>query len=429
MTRRTSYLLVAALALAATPALAQMVDNPECLGSSCGAPKEEGGGCGCGCGCSVWVAYTDDGKTLAYTDDADGDGKADDSDNCPFVTNASQADGDGDLVGDVCDNCSASNNFSQLDTDGDGQGDSCDADIDGDSIANELDSCKSIPNKGQLDTDGDGLGNVCDTDDDQDGVVDTADNCPLLSNPEQGTIVDAACNSDLDTDNIGDATDNCLEIANPTQSDTDGDGIGDACDNDIDNDGILNAADNCRELANRGQTDDDGDGLGDGCDAKYCVVVDASDKANCLDPSGPFAVSSGGHITLKAGESFRPALFANRNGAAIEYSWTVLNAPADSRAAVQNPTGVVTMSRHWEYAYQDGSKPAFVADVDGEYTLQLSARLAFADRAYPEARNSVSNLTMNVVPTGGSSCSALPVDGSLAGLGLALLALIRRRRS
>ena len=43
------------------PAAFAMQDNPECLGSACGAPKEEGGGCGCGCGCSVWVAYTDDG--------------------------------------------------------------------------------------------------------------------------------------------------------------------------------------------------------------------------------------------------------------------------------------------------------------------------------------------------------------------------------
>src|SRR5512132_3046180 len=60
-------------------------DNPECLGDQCGRPKEEGGGCGCGCGCSVWVAYTDDGKTLSYTDDGDGDGKADDKDNCPFT--------------------------------------------------------------------------------------------------------------------------------------------------------------------------------------------------------------------------------------------------------------------------------------------------------------------------------------------------------
>jgi uncharacterized protein (TIGR03382 family) len=428
MTRRTPYLLAAALALVALPALAQSSSNPECLGSSCGAPKEEGGGCGCGCGCSVWVAYTDDGKTLAYTDDADGDGKADDTDNCPFVSNANQADGDGDGVGDACDNCPAAANFNQLNTDGDKDGDACDGDIDGDGVANAVDNCPNIPNANQKNNDGDSMGDVCDPDDDNDGVPDAQDNCPLVANPDQVKPTGVVCNSDSDGDNVGDATDNCPDVANPTQTDTDGDGIGDACDKDSDNDGVLNGDDNCPLVANANQLDDDGDGVGDVCDSKYCVVVDQSDKANCLDPAGPFAVSGGGHVgqTLKAGESFRLALFANRNGAPIEYSWTVSGAPAGSRAAVKNPEGVVTMSRHWAYAYP-GTAPTFTADVDGAYTLQLSAHLAVADRAYPESRTSVSNLTMNV-GGGASSCSAIPVDGSLAGLGLGLLALLRRRR-
>ena len=48
---KTMLFATAALALAlATPAFAQLMNgqNPECLGSSCGTPKEEGGGCGCG---------------------------------------------------------------------------------------------------------------------------------------------------------------------------------------------------------------------------------------------------------------------------------------------------------------------------------------------------------------------------------------------
>jgi hypothetical protein len=134
------------------------VDNPECLGSSCGRPKEVGGGCGCGCGCSVWVAYTDDGTTLAYTDDADGDGKADDRDNCPFASNREQTDVDGDSVGDVCDNCSALSNFQQRDADGDGQGDDCDADADNDTILNAQDNCPLVPNTDQSNLDGDAQG-------------------------------------------------------------------------------------------------------------------------------------------------------------------------------------------------------------------------------------------------------------------------------
>jgi MYXO-CTERM domain-containing protein len=433
MSRRNLWVAVAVVgALWSVPVLAQGTDNPECLGSACGKPGEEGGGCGCGCGCSVWVAYTDDGKTLAYTDDADGDGKADTSDNCPFVSNRDQLDTDGDGVGDACDNCPTVSNYSQLDTDGNGKGDACDPDLDGDGVPNATDNCPNIPNANQLDTDGDGLGNVCDPDDDNDGYLDPIDVCPLLPNPGNVHLDDPRCNADQDGDNVSDTYDNCVSVANPDQKDTDGDGIGDVCDNDMDNDGILNAADNCPLVKNRDQRDDDGDGIGDACDAKYCVVVDPSNKDDCLDPNGPFRVHAGGVVLLKAGEKFRLPLFANRNGAAIQYTWTVKTRPSASKAAVVNPQGVVTMSRHWEYAYQDGQVPSFSADVDGEYDIQLQAKLAFTDRAYPDNSESTSSLKLNASPdgkNGAQTCSAIPVDASLAALGLGLLALARRRRS
>jgi hypothetical protein len=48
----SKLLMMTGLVMLATPAFAQLGNgvNPECLGSDCGAPKEEGGGCGCGCG-------------------------------------------------------------------------------------------------------------------------------------------------------------------------------------------------------------------------------------------------------------------------------------------------------------------------------------------------------------------------------------------
>ncbi len=422
--------LVTFLVFLSTPAFAQSNDNPECLGSSCGKPTEEGGGCGCGCGCgcSVWVAYTDDGKTLAYTDDADGDGKADDSDNCPFASNRDQLDDDGDGVGNSCDNCAASSNFSQLDADGDAQGDGCDLDIDGDTVLNAADNCPSIPNRDQLDTNGNTRGNVCDADDDGDGILDTLDTCPLLPNPGNAPLSDPRCNADVDGDNVSDSFDNCVGAVNSTQLDTDLDGQGDVCDLDQDDDGVLNANDNCALVRNRGQLDDDGDSLGDGCDARYCVVVDPTHKEDCLDPNGPFNVHAGGQVMLRAGEKFRLPLFANRNGAAIEYGWTVRSRPSGSKASIENPEGTVTMSRHWEYAYQDGAVPTFTADVDGTYDLQLQAHLVFADRGYPENRDATSSLMLNAAPDGKPmACSAIPFDASLAALGLGLLALARRR--
>jgi uncharacterized protein (TIGR03382 family) len=429
--------LGALFAFVPLPARAQTnsANNPECLGLRCGTPQEEGGGCGCGCGCSVWVSYTDDGVTLAYTDDADGDGKADDRDNCPFASNRDQADVDGDGVGDVCDNCSALSNFQQRDADGDGIGDDCDPDADNDTIPNAQDNCPLVPNKDQSNLDKDAQGDVCDLDDDNDGVADGEDNCPRIANSDQRMPTDSSqCRVDADGDNVSDNGDNCPAIANPNQADTDRDGLGDVCDPDIDDDGVLNktadgkALDNCPNVANRDQADDDGDGVGDACDTRYCVVVDASNPDDCLDPKAPFTVSGGGKLSLKKGETVKPPLFANRNGAAIEYTWTVKSRPAGSKAVVENPIGAVTLSRHWQYAYVDGSVPSFTADADGEYDLQLQAKLAFSDRAYPDQRDSVSSLKLDVGNGNASSCAALPGPAGGMALGAALLSLLLRRR-
>ncbi len=286
--------MVVGLAWAIAPQARADQNNPECLGSDCGAPKEEGGGCSCSCGCSVWVSYTDQGKTLSYTDDTDGDGIPDYADNCWLVPNPDQADTDGDGIGDACDNCPGIANPDQKDTNGNGIGDLCDADLDGDGFPDKTlnvngagvttsttpltpgvavmfkgksvlpDNCPSVPNADQKITcNGSSgvaaqcgtyvatLGDACNPDIDNDGVPNDSDACPFyagVSSQSQiagqswgsnESLVAAYCTgADTDGDGVPDFKDNCPYISNKDQSDINHDGIGDVCDADMDGDGI-----------------------------------------------------------------------------------------------------------------------------------------------------------------------------------------------
>jgi hypothetical protein len=71
-------------------------------------------------------------------------------------------DGDGDGVENTSDNCPSVSNPSQADADGDGVGDACDPDVDGDGAPNASDNCASLANASQSDVDADGLGDACD---------------------------------------------------------------------------------------------------------------------------------------------------------------------------------------------------------------------------------------------------------------------------
>lgn len=80
--------------------------------------------------------------------------------------------------------------------------------------------------------------------------------------------------SDGDFDGVVDIVDNCPDTPNGSQSDLDGDLLGDACDpcpadpaNDQDGDGRCRGSDNCPTVFNPSQTDTDRDGRGDRCDA------------------------------------------------------------------------------------------------------------------------------------------------------------------
>ena len=130
------------------------------------------------------------------------------------------------------------------DTDGDGIVDDCDDsnDEDGDGVLNGFDNCPTVFNPGQEDWNSDGEGDACD-DSDGDGVMDDIDNCLTTPNPGQendihpGTPEGDHC-EDPDGDFVFDIIDNCPDTPNLSQTDTDGDGLGNACDPDDDNDSL-----------------------------------------------------------------------------------------------------------------------------------------------------------------------------------------------
>lgn len=82
------------------------------------------------------------------------------------------------------------------------------SDGDGDGIADEDDNCEFVYNVDQDDLDGDNLGDVCDSDVDGDGTDDVADNCPDIYNVDQadsnGDDEGDACDSDVAYDAAGD---------------------------------------------------------------------------------------------------------------------------------------------------------------------------------------------------------------------------------
>ncbi len=136
--------------------------------------------------------------------------------------------------------------------------------------------------------------------DDVDGLEVATNGCPVAPGSD----------APLDGDGInGGVCDNCPAAFNPSQSNTDGDGLGDACDPctdidgdgfrdpgfpgacavdlcptvsgpniDTDSDGFANECDNCILVANPLQADGDGDNTGDACD--NCPSVPSFSQAD-----------------------------------------------------------------------------------------------------------------------------------------------------
>jgi hypothetical protein len=284
--------------------------------------------------------------------------------------------------------------------------------------------------------DGDAFGDACDPDIDGDSIANLEDACPMdpdISSPTEAQR--GQCFPDTDGDGVGDfdplAPDLCPTVFDPDQANLDGDDLGDACDPDIDGDGLVNNLDNCPSLVNLDQTDADRDGRGDLCDPTFCYVV-FGDEDNCLDPQErieAYVPSLLGEV----GRAFRLPLFVNREAQDLTYQWTVVSAPAGSRATVDSATGQSSTMLNYEVNYE--SPVTFQPDRAGEYTLRVTVTTVGADVVTNEfqarseyevvvfANESTAEATGCAIGSSPADAGFLAVLGVVFGLGLA-----RRRR-
>jgi len=419
------------------------------------------------------VAGTDIGITYSTTDDYDGDGYADNFDNCPFVFNKDQTDTDGDGVGNACDNCANAANSDQSDINGNGVGDVCDPDMDGDGINDKgtanfkdssgalvFDNCPKVPNPDQgVLTPGSSVGTLCD---------------PAYLNVDCSAVqagggTNAACTADTDKDGIVDKVDNCIAVWNPDQSDINKNGKGDACDADMDGDLKANNVDNCPGMYNPGlingmpavngiQNDGDKNGYGDNWDGSgnivssysnspdpfgnpsngvqlcnptgFCFVAANNKSAACLDPKGVFQVTATPNAQIPVGDPIYLGFLANRQNTSIKYSWKVTSAPAGAHTVVSNPVGSVSQSDGWDYTKYLNTRSTFTPQHPGSYVVTLAADLASADSTFPSAVHAESTVALEVTGAAKNGCqqSDATAMALIASLGVLGFGMIRRRR-
>ncbi len=174
-------------------------------------------------------------------------------------------DSDGDGIADEIDNCPTESE----DVDGFEDSDGCpDLDNDSDGIADKEDSCTDEAEDIDKFEDADGCP---DTDNDGDGILDAEDKCPDAS----GLPEDQGCpNTDSDKDGVSNDKDKCPDKPEDVDTFEDADGCPDI---DNDADGILDADDKCPVQAE----DKDGFEDADGCpevDNDKDGIPDATDQ-------------------------------------------------------------------------------------------------------------------------------------------------------
>ncbi|THD68116.1 hypothetical protein E7Z59_08885 [Robertkochia marina] len=161
------------------------------------------------------------------TADTDGDGVADDDDDCPDTPEGAEVNENG---------CATS----QLDSDGDG-------------VNDDADQCPDTPQGAEVDENGCATSQL---DSDEDGVNDDADQCP--DTPEGEEVDEQGCSDsqkDSDGDGVNDAEDECPET--PEGQETDENGCADS-QKDDDRDGVSNADDQCPDTPEGSEVNEEG---------------------------------------------------------------------------------------------------------------------------------------------------------------------------
>lgn len=209
--------------------------------------------------------------------DSDGDGTGDNAD-----LNDDTVNGEDDIYPDTVDQYPTDRaRAGDLDNDGiDEIDDAYPNDTDNDGYDNDTDLFVNDPTE-WADEDSDGLGDNEDdpylNDSDNDGYDNDTD--LFVNDPTEWADEDddgLGDNEDdpypNDTDNDSYDNDSDAFDDDPTEwADNDNDGIGDVADNDDDNDSINDGDDNCPNVGNPTQSDVDGNGIGDACEVSELV--------------------------------------------------------------------------------------------------------------------------------------------------------------
>nr|WP_276571910.1 DUF4114 domain-containing protein [Desulfonema magnum] len=224
-----------------------------------------------------------------------------------FPDGTEPVDTDGDGVADDADNCPSVANPDQTNSDDDGMGDACDTDDDNDGTPDETDAFPLDPAE-QSDADEDGVGNNADTDDDNDGMPDAWETQyglnPLGDDASEDKDNDGLSNLKEYEQNT-DPTD--PDDPPPAPVDTDGDGVRDSKDAfpndpaewaDSDKDGVGDNADAFPNdpneqvdtdddgTGNNADTDDDNDGMPDVWELEYGLNPLVNDASGDTDKDG-----------------------------------------------------------------------------------------------------------------------------------------------